>query len=48
MGPGDADGRYAGVRTRLAAAGITLGVQEQSEVWAIFTGGFALAPPPTA
>ena len=32
-------GDWAGVRTRLAAAGITLSVQEQSEVWANLTGG---------
>ena len=32
-------GDWGGVRTRLEAAGITLGVQEQSEVWANLTGG---------
>jgi porin len=32
-------GDWGGVRTRLEAAGITLSVQEQSEVWANLTGG---------
>ena len=32
-------GDWGGVRTRLAAAGIMLSVQEQSEVWANLTGG---------
>ena len=32
-------GDWAGVRTRLATVGITLSVQEQSEVWANLAGG---------
>ena len=32
-------GDWAGVRTRLATAGITLSAQEQGEVWANLTGG---------
>jgi porin len=32
-------GDWAGVRTRLETVGITLSVQEQSEVWANLTGG---------
>jgi porin len=36
---GTLTGDWAGVRTRLETAGITLSVQEQSEVWANLAGG---------
>jgi porin len=36
---GTLTGHWAGVRTRLETAGITLTVQEQSEVWANLAGG---------